>query len=221
MRQLWGNDSILSQRATIISYAKEKGLTLDDEMIEFENSKLPLEERRRFREFIHSLSGGNIIIVERIEVLSYDMQEAIMVINCMLSRDISLHIAINHIEVTAQTGLSEILPILMKLKSDEEKSKTDTRVGRPKGRKSSSKFDIYLSEIMEGLKNGKSVSALARELGISRSSLKDYIESRQLKKIVDDSWLQEAKNRIKTVEQKDMQLSCTFDNNLKPIQKGK
>ena len=213
MRQLWGNDSILSQRATILSYLKEVGLTLDNEMIEFENSKLPLEERERFKDFVHSLNGGDIIIVERIEVLSCDMQEAIMVINCMLSRDISLHIALNHIEVTAQTGLSKILPILVKLKADEDKSKKDSRVGRPKGRKSSSKFDTYLSEIMEGLKMGKSVSALARELDVSRSSLKDYIESRQLKKIVDDSWLQEAKSRLEDVEESSMQLTCTLGDN--------
>ncbi len=212
MRQLWGNDSILSQRATILSYAKERGLTLDDEMIEFENSKLPLEERRRFRDFIHSLSSSDIVVVERIEVLAYDMEEAIMVINCMLSRDISLHIASNRIEVTAETGLSKILPILVQLKSDEEKGRRDPRVGRPKGRKSSSKFDTYLSEIMEGLKAGKSVSALARELGVSRSSLKDYIESRQLKKIVDDSWLQEAKNRLEKIEIPKVELSCTLNN---------
>ena len=212
MRQLWGNDSILSQRATILSYAKERGLTLDDEMIEFENSKLPLEERRRFRDFIHSLSSSDIVVVERIEVLAYDMEEAIMVINCMLSRDISLHIASNRIEVTAETGLSKILPILVQLKTDEEKGRRDPRVGRPKGRKSSSKFDTYLSEIMEGLKEGKSVSALARELGVSRSSLKDYIESRQLKKIVDDSWLQEAKNRLEKIEIPKVELSCTLNN---------
>ena len=210
MRQLWGNDSILSQRATILSYLKEIGLTLDNEMIEFENSKLPLEERKRFKDFIHSLNSGDIVVVERIEVLAYDMEEAIMVINCMLSREISLHIASNHIKVTAETGLSKILPILVRLKTNEEKGKKDIRVGRPKGRKSSSKFDEYLSEIMEGLKAGKSVSALARELNVSRSSLKDYIESRQLKKIVDDSWLQEAK--IKKQEEPRVKLSCTLDN---------
>ena len=212
MRQLWGNDSILSQRATILSYAKERELTLDDEMIEFENYKLPLEERKRFRDFIHSLNAGDSVIVESIEVLAHDMEEAIMVINCMLSRDISLHIASNRIEVTTETGLSRILPILVKLKADEERGRRDPRVGRPKGRKSSSKFDTYLSEIMEGLKAGKSVSALARELGVSRSSLKDYIESRQLKKIVDDSWLQEAKNRFEKREIPKIELSCTLNN---------
>ena len=211
MRQLCGNDSILSQRAAILSYANERELTLDDEMIEFENYKLPLHERKRFRDFIHSLNRGDSIIVERIEVLSYDMEEAIMVINCMLSRDISLHIASNSIEVTAETGLSKILPILTQLKANEEKNRKDSRVGRPKGRKSSSKFDAYLSEIMEGLKAGKSVSALARELGVSRSSLKDYIESRQLKIIVDDSWLQEAKKKLEAKDQMSMQLKCTLE----------
>jgi hypothetical protein len=34
------------------------------------------------------------------------------------------------------------------------------------------------------------VSAIARELEVSRSSLKDYIESRGIKELVDGSWLE-------------------------------
>ncbi len=62
-------------------------------------------------------------------------------------------------------------------------------MGRPKGRRSASKFDIFLSQILSMLKDGKSVSAIARELKVSRSSLKDYIDSRGLKQMLDDSWL--------------------------------
>jgi transposase-like protein len=35
-----------------------------------------------------------------------------------------------------------------------------------------------------------SVSAIARELGVSRSSLKDYIESRGIKELVEGSWME-------------------------------
>ena len=209
IRQLNSNDSILSQRASILSYAKERGVTLDNEMIEFEHSKTSLEERRVFKDFIHSLDSKDTIIVDTIEVLASNMEEVILIINCMLSREISLHIASNGIEVTKETGLSEILPLIVRLKSKKDEVLSDNRVGRPKGRKSSSKFDKLLPEILDGLKSKKSVSAIARELNISRSSLKDYIESRQLKKIVDDSWLNEAKERFKT-EVESVELSCTL-----------
>jgi response regulator of citrate/malate metabolism len=56
-------------------------------------------------------------------------------------------------------------------------------IGRPKGSKSSSKFDVYINEIISFIKEKKSVSEMARTLGVSRSSLKDYIESRELKQV--------------------------------------
>jgi response regulator of citrate/malate metabolism len=57
-------------------------------------------------------------------------------------------------------------------------------IGRPKGSKSSSKFDIHLEKIIDLLKQRHSVSEIARILGVSRSSLKDYVESRELKEVV-------------------------------------
>jgi transposase-like protein len=56
-------------------------------------------------------------------------------------------------------------------------------IGRPKGSKSSSKFDVYINEVLQYIREGKSVSEMARILGVSRSSLKDYIESRELKQV--------------------------------------
>jgi Mn-dependent DtxR family transcriptional regulator len=43
---------------------------------------------------------------------------------------------------------------------------------------------MYLEQIIELLKKRRSVSEIARVLGVSRSSLKDYIESRELKEVV-------------------------------------
>jgi hypothetical protein len=56
-------------------------------------------------------------------------------------------------------------------------------IGRPKGSRSSSKFDPYLDQIIGFIRNNVSVSAMAREMNVSRSSLKDYIESRELKEV--------------------------------------
>ena len=62
-------------------------------------------------------------------------------------------------------------------------------IGRPKGSRSSSKFDKYINELLTYIKEGKSVSEMARILGVSRSSLKDYIESRELKQVAFGSLL--------------------------------
>jgi len=57
-------------------------------------------------------------------------------------------------------------------------------IGRPKGSKSVSKFDLQLEMIVSLLKEGRSVSEIARQMNVSRSSLKDYVESRELKALV-------------------------------------
>jgi hypothetical protein len=139
------------------------------------------------------------------------MEEAIVVINCMLSRGVTLHLASHGLQVEKETGLAKILPLIVRLGELPRTPERDSRVGRPKGRRSASKFDVYLPRIMEGLKADKSVSAIARELGVSRSSLKDYIESRHLKEILDDSWLERAKRDHRIEEAAEPEMACTLE----------
>jgi len=87
-----------------------------------------------------------------------------------------------------ETNMVDIFPLLNALRK-EEKEKT-TQIGRPKGSKSSSKFDVYQREIVSFLSEGMSVSAIARELDVSRSSLKDYIESRGIKELIEGAWME-------------------------------
>ena len=207
--QLSSNESMLNQRASIIKYAKEHSLELEGEMLEFDNKSRPLEERELFHQFVHSLKSGDSIVVDTIDILGQTMEEVILVINCMLSRDVTLHIASSNFEVTRETGLERILPLIVSLQKNSS-SKAKNRVGRPKGRRSASKFDVFISQILSMLKDGKSVSAIARELKVSRSSLKDYIDSRNLRQMLDDSWLERTRAG-KKVEQ-DLQMFCTLKN---------
>jgi DNA invertase Pin-like site-specific DNA recombinase len=213
IRQLSGDESLLQQRASIVSYAEQNRLTLESEMIEFERADRPLKERRSFQDFLHSLMEGDVIVLDRIQVLGQEMEEVIVVINCMLSRGVSLHIASQNLQVEKETGLAKILPLIVRLGESPRVRQRDSRVGRPKGRRSASKFDVYLPRIMEGLKADKSVSAIARELGVSRSSLKDYIESRHLKEILDDSWLERAKRDHRIAEAAEPEMACTLGEN--------
>ncbi len=210
IRQLSGDESLLEQRAAIMAYAKQRQLTLEHEMIEFERAGRPLRERKNFQDFLHSLNEGDQLVVSEIRVLGESVEEGIVVINCMLTHGITLHLVRPGLVVDRQTGLAKILPVIMRLDEQQRTRQRDQRVGRPKGRRSASKFDIYLPQIIAGLKADKSVSALARELGVSRSSLKDYIESRRLKEIVDDSWLEQAKKTHRIAEAEEPQMACTL-----------
>lgn len=205
--QLSSEESLLNQRASIIKYAKECSLELEGEMLEFDNKNRPLQEREQFYKFVHSLRKGDSIIVDSINILGSSMEDVILVINCMLSRGVTLHIASNGMEITKATGLEQILPLIVSLQK-ETSPKGKNRVGRPKGRRSASKFDQFVSEILSGLKEGKSVSAIARELSVSRSSLKDYIDSRGLRQMLDDSWLERARTGKEVVQ--NIEMFCTL-----------
>ncbi len=211
VRQFSGEESLSAQRAQIVEYALGNGLSIDSEMMEFESAGKPLGERRSFRDFLNTLSEGDTVIVERVETLGRDIEEVIVVVNCLLSRNISLVIAHSGIEIDESTRLLEILPLIMRLKKDTRERAGDNRVGRPKGRKSASKFDSHLPEILAGLKSGRSVSFIARKLDVSRSSLKDYIESRSLRQILEDSHLKAKarKNAKRTLP--DPKLKCTLE----------
>jgi DNA invertase Pin-like site-specific DNA recombinase len=210
IRQLSGDESLLQQRAAIMAYAEQRQLTLENEMIEFERAGRPLKERKKFQDFLHSLKEGDQLVVAEIGVLGETVEEGIVVINCMLTHGITLHLVSPGLVVERQTGLAAILPVVMRLDEQRQTRQKDHRVGRPKGRRSASKFDVYLPQIMSGLKADKSVSALARELGVSRSSLKDYIESRRLKEILDDSWLEQAKKTHRMAEAEEPAMACTL-----------
>jgi DNA-binding CsgD family transcriptional regulator len=102
----------------------------------------------------------------------------------------------------------DIFPLLNALRK-EEKEKTN-QIGRPKGSKSSSKFDIYQREIISHLSEGMSVSAIARELDVSRSSLKDYIESRGIKELIEGAWIEMDQNKsARSME--NIVLICPFE----------
>jgi DNA invertase Pin-like site-specific DNA recombinase len=165
-----------------------QGLQIDKEVIEYSTKNRPIEEREEFEKFLHTLTEGDIIVVEHLSILSDVVEETVKVINCMLSHGITLFVANSGTSVRKETPLVDVFPLLNDLR-EAQKAKTG-QIGRPKGSRSSSKFDVYQSRIIELLKEGLSVSAIARELNVSRSSLKDYIESRGIRELVNGSWME-------------------------------
>ena len=189
LRQMSNYNNLSEQQRIILSFALTQGLEIDKEVIEYSTKNRPIEEREEFNEFLQSLKENeDIIVVEHLAILSDVVEEIVKVINCMLSRGIVLYLAKTGIKITKTTPLVEIFPLLNDLR-EAQKAKTG-HIGRPKGSRSSSKFDVYQAEIITLLKEGKSVSAIARELNVSRSSLKDYIESRGIKELVKGSWME-------------------------------
>lgn len=189
LRQMPSHSNLSQQQRSILSFALTQGLQIDKEVIEYSTKNRPIEEREEFEKFLQSLSGeDDCIIIEHLAILSDVVEELVKVINCMLSHNITLCIANTGTTITKETPLVEVFPLLNDLR-EAHKAKTG-QIGRPKGSRSSSKFDVYQAQIISLLKEGMSVSAIARELNVSRSSLKDYIESRGIRELVEGSWVE-------------------------------
>lgn len=199
---------VSEQLQSIFSFSLMKGLHIDKEIVEHSSKNRSIEDRRQLEVFLHSLEPGDAMIVETLPVLSDCVVELVKLINCVLSREITVYVADTKTVITKETPLIEIFPLLNDLR-EARKAKTG-QIGRPKGSKSPSKFDKLQVQVITFLKEGLSVSAIARELGVSRSSLKDYIESRNIKEFIKGSWI-EIDRPKEEMTQKDNVLLCPFE----------
>ncbi len=208
MRQVPGFPHLTTQQSDILAFALRNELNIDQEVVEYATKNLLLDERKDFETFLQSMQDGYTVIVSSLFVLSDKVEELVKVINCMLSHNVNLWIVDSNMVMNKETNMVEIFPLLNALRQ-EEKEKTN-QIGRPKGSKSSSKFDIYQREIISFLREGMNVSAIARELDVSRSSLKDYIESRGIKELVEGAWM-ELNPSEGTREMDNIVLICPFE----------
>lgn len=192
-RQVPGFPSLATQQHDIHAFALMRDLKIDKEVVEYATKNLLLEEREEFENFLRSMKDGNTVIVSSLSILSDRAEELVKVINCMLTHQVDLWIVSSGMLLNRETSMVEIFPLLNTLRQEEKTQ--NKQIGRPKGSKSSSKFDVHHGKIISLLTEGFSVSAIARELDVSRSSLKDYIESRNIKDLVEGvgSYMSEAK----------------------------
>jgi DNA invertase Pin-like site-specific DNA recombinase len=208
LRQLRGKRNIAQQQSMILSFSLRQGLTIDKEVFEYSNKNRPIEEREEFEHFIHGLKKGDNIVLDEIWMLSEQVDEIIKIINCMLSRGVRLYISSSQTIIDPHSPVGDIFPLLNSLHEEQRSRKKG--IGRPRGSRSSSKFDKYQARIVSMLKEGMSVSAIARELGASRSSLKDYIESRGIKEMIEGSWVEISPSGSED-KMEDKLLICPFE----------
>jgi len=207
MRQIPVLENLVTQKNEILAFSHHKNIDIEQEVVEYATKDLIIDERKEFEKFLKSLGEGSYtVVVSSLAVLSTRIDELVKVINCMLSHEVDLWVCDANLLINAQSHMTTVFPLL---EEQRKMPSTSTQIGRPKGSKSSSKFDIYHGEIMTMLSQKQSVSAIARQLEVSRSSLKDYIESRRLKSLVESIG-----NAVETLEDKEVDnivLICPFE----------
>lgn len=170
-------------------YASSNNLIIDDEFIDYTSQNKRLNERSEVTRYFQS-KQDSILLVYDVWVLTTNMEDLIQMFSCLLKNKFQVHFIKQSVIMSQASDTMLTLGLMEQLRKTLQ-SDSKKMIGRPKGSKSNSKFDVYINELIVFIKEQKSVSEMARILGVSRSSLKDYIESRELKQIAFGSLLQE------------------------------
>ena len=182
-------DAAGEQLQIINSYAIANNMTIDEEVIDHISQNKRLVERLHVTKNFQSQEGSTLL-VQDVWVLSSNMEDVAEMFSCLLKNNFHVHFIKQSVLISRASTSMLIFALIdqlrQTLKAQEKKA-----IGRPKGSKSSSKFDQYISDIIGFIRDKKSVSEMAKRLDVSRSSLKDYIVSRELKQVAFGSLLPE------------------------------
>lgn len=207
-RQLTNHIGLSEQQQMVLSFLSKRQMDIDKEVVEYSAKNLSIEKRGQFEKFIHGLKRHDVIVIHSLPVLSNHAEELIKIITCFLSKRVALYVAKCGVFINKDSKIEQIFPLLNDLREAEQSK--EHRVGRPRGSHSKSKFDRYQLDIIELLKDGYNVSVIARKLNVSRSSLKDYIQSRNIKSISKGSWVEIDKSDNLN-DSDDTIIICPFD----------
>lgn len=174
--------SIASQEKSIEDFALKKGFVIEEKEVEISSYNKPLEERDDFRAFLHSLKSEDKLFVYDLSVFSNRVGEVVKILNCLFKRGVEIYISRYTLKLSENSPAKVAITLLNELRENYKELKKKG-LGRPKGSISKSKYDIYRDKILKFLKEGKSVSEISKILNISRTSLRDYIISRNLKEL--------------------------------------
>lgn len=181
-------DTAGEQLKNINSYAISNAILVDDEFIDYTSQNKILSQRPEVTNYFQS-HNGVALLVSDVWVLSTNIQDLVQMFRCLLKHEITVHFIKQSVIMTQETGGMLALGLIDQLRQELEEE-SQKAIGRPKGSKSNSKFDKYISEILKYIQEKKNVSEISRLLGVSRSSLKDYIDSRELKQVALESLIQ-------------------------------
>lgn len=201
-------DAAHDQLQQINSYAISHGLVIDDEFIDQTSQNKRLSERAPVTKYFQSKANATLLVYD-VWVLSTNMEDLVQMFSCLLKNKFNVHFIKQSVVISEQSSVMLVLGLIDQLRQTLQ-NESKRVIGRPKGSKSNSKFDVHINEIISYIKEKKSVSEMARILNVSRSSLKDYIESRELKQVALGSLLPAAPDNAE--EQVINTIACPNEN---------
>lgn len=183
-----------NQKFEIMEYAQKNNLTIS-EFIEIEISSRQDKKKRRIDELIEKLTCGDTIICSELSRIGRSTGEVIGIVNELVAKKVRLIAIKQNMTINGSHDLqTKVLVTLFSLLAEMERDILSQRtiqalrakraqgiiLGRPRGSLGASKLDGKQEQVQELMKHKVSKSAIARMLGVSRTTLLDYIRSRNL-----------------------------------------
>ena len=184
-----------NQKFEIMDYAQKNNMTIS-EFIEVEMSSRMDRKKRRIDELFEKLDNGDTLITSELSRLGRSTGEVIGIVNDLIAKKVRFIAIKQGMVINGEHDLqTKVLVTLFSLLAEMERDILSQRtvqalkakkaqgviLGRPKGSLGQSKLDGKTAQIQELLKHRVAKSAIARMVGVSRTTLLDYIKSRKLK----------------------------------------
>lgn len=186
--------SLDNQRLTILDYAHKQGITIDD-FVRVQVSSQKSIKKRKIDELLEQLNAGDMLIVSELSRLGRSLGQIIQIVDELIRKEnkfiaVKENIALNGRQDIQTKVMIAMFGLFAEIERDliSERTKQGLAaakakgklLGRPKGSLGKSRLDGKEKEIGTLLSKTVSKSSIAKIMGISRTALYEFIESRGL-----------------------------------------
>jgi DNA invertase Pin-like site-specific DNA recombinase len=196
LRVSTGSQDIAKQKFAILDYAQQQGISID-EFVEAQISSRQTMEKRGIDDVLKHLGAGDRLIVSELSRLGRSLGQIIYIVDTLVKRNIRFVAIKETIRFEGkQTMQTKVMVALFGLFAEVERDLISERtregliaakakgklLGRPRGSLGRSKLDGKELEIQTLLDKKVSKASIAKIMGISRTTLYNFIRTRGLDK---------------------------------------
>jgi DNA invertase Pin-like site-specific DNA recombinase len=189
-----GSQGLESQRLAIFDYAHRHGLIVET-FVEAQVSSREAGTRRGLDTLLDQVHPGDLILVSELSRLGRSVGQIIQLVDRLLQQQVRLVAIKENIQLNGTQDLqTKVMITMFELFAEIERDLITERTkeglaaarakgrlpGRPKGVLGTSKLTGHEAEIQRLLAKTVSKASIAKILGVSRSTLHAFIQSRHL-----------------------------------------
>lgn len=183
-----------NQKYEIMEYAHRNNLKVDD-FIEVEVSSRKDIKKRKITEVFERLKPGDTLVVSELSRIGRSTGEVVNLVNDLIAKQVRFIAIKQNLNINGQHDLqTKVITTMFSLFSELERDLISARtkqslasrkaqgviLGRPKGSLGKSSLDDKRQQLEELLSHKVSKSAIGRILGVSRTTVIDYIRTRKI-----------------------------------------